>query len=336
MRATEAYIEWLRAEGRRRELPPDSVTACAEYAARLLDRGLAVVFDDTHLALHLEIAPAQLWSFVHASNSHYREFRIRKASGGYRTIHAPKPSLRKCQRWVLDEILANVAVPDSCTGFVRGRSIRHNARPHVGHECVVNMDMKDFFPSIKWTRVRKLFRDLGYSRRVSFILSHMCTHRGRLPQGAPSSPAIANLVARGLDARLDGLAQSTNTHYSRYADDLTFSGDGQTATLIPLVGKIVKDEGFRVNRRKTRVMRRGQPQVVTGLSVNTKVSIPKKARRKIRQIVHHCERWGEAAHRERVGDDRANLRDHLYGWAYYNMGIHREQGTKLLKALDRV
>jgi len=332
------YIEWLRKTCRRRGIDDKHYQAMRDYASTLLKSDLPVVYDGIHLALHLKIRQSILWSFVHEERLHYREFRIPKTAGGMRRILAPKPTLKHCQRWILHAILDRIPVDSHATGFRAGFSIADNARPHVNQEVVVSMDIEDFFPSIAEPQVFRFFRDLHYTRRVSYLLTELCTFSDVLPQGAPTSPALANLICKTLDRRLSGLAMAAggNVAYTRYADDITFSGPESTCRLTPKIQEIVEDEGFRMNRRKTRVMHAGQAQIVTGLAVNTKVSIPKKIRRKLQQMIYYCEKYGAQNHRRYVAHDRSNLRDHLYGWAYYIMGFHREEGQKLLDQLDRV
>ncbi len=164
----------------------------------------------------------------------YVEFTIPKASGEPRKITAPRPKLKKLQRKILDELLVKCAPHDAAHGFVRGRSVVTNAQPHAGAQLVIKMDLRDFFPTIHYRRVVGLFKHYGYGDEVAAALASLCTHRsqladgrvqwpGVLPQGAPTSPALANVLCRRLDSRLLGLAKRAGAVYTRYADDLTFS-----------------------------------------------------------------------------------------------------------------
>ncbi|HRI49093.1 MAG TPA: reverse transcriptase family protein [Pseudomonadota bacterium] len=164
----------------------------------------------------------------------YVEFTIPKASGEPRRITAPRPRLKKLQRKILDELLVKCAPHEAAHGFVRGRSVVSNARPHAGAALVIKMDLRDFFPTIHFRRVAGLFQYYGYETEVAAALASLCTHRpqlpggrplwpGVLPQGAPTSPALANILCRRLDSRLGGLARRAGATYTRYADDLTFS-----------------------------------------------------------------------------------------------------------------
>ncbi|WP_331314376.1 reverse transcriptase domain-containing protein [Methylobacterium mesophilicum] len=248
--------------------------------------------------------------------SHYRRFTIPKKAGGLRRISAPMPRLKRAQYWILDALLAHVPVHPAAHGFVPGRSIVTNAAAHVGRDVVVNLDLKDFFPSLDYRRIKGKFRGLGYAEPVATVLALLCTEpdvdaveidgarlyaaRGprRLPQGAPTSPALTNLVCTRLDARLAGLAGSLGFTYTRYADDLTFSASGEAAgkvgALLKYVHAIVAGEGFTVHPDKTRVMRRGRHQEVTGLTVNERVGVPRETLRRFRALLHGLERHGPA------------------------------------------
>ncbi len=217
---------------------------------------------------------------------HYRD-RIRSDN---RLLEAPKERLREVQRRILHSVLDRVPPHAAAHGFVRGRSVHTFAAPHAGHDVVVRIDLRAFFPSVSQMRVRAVFDALGYPNPVSRVLAGLCTTatppgvlaqlpfdaasrlRGaHLPQGAPTSPALANLVAYRLDRRLTGLARTHRACYTRYADDLAFSGTELAVDrLIHAVGRIVADEGFSVHPAKTRIMRSHRRQHLAGLVVNTR------------------------------------------------------------------
>lgn len=248
---------------------------------------------------------------------HYAAFAVPKRSGGYRVLYAPKPRLKAAQHWIRREILAKTHASEAAHGFVETRSIHTNAAPHAGKDIVVTLDLDNFFPSITYRRVRGIFQSLGYGEDVAIPLAMLCTvkpagkvrefvggqrHR-MLPQGAPTSPALANLACRHLDARLAGLARKFGCTYTRYADDLTFSGDRAFARslkrFLKLLHQIVKAEGFKLKRDKTRFARRGARQEVTGLVVNDGPRVPRAYRRRLRAILHNARKTGlDAQNRE--------------------------------------
>ncbi len=227
-----------------------------------------------------------------AATIRYHEFTIPKKGGGQRTILAPEPELKQVQRRIHRRLLALLVAHPSVMGFERGKSIVTNALTHVGKPIVVRMDIKNFFPSTNAKRVQKFFRKIGWDKDAARRLTELCTHNGGLPQGAPSSPRLANLVNYKLDTRLSRLAARFGAVYTRYADDLTFSfgsdSDAPVGNLITTTGRIVAEEGYRIHKRKKlSVRRRHQQQRVTGLVVNERVNLPRDTRRRLRAIEHH-------------------------------------------------
>jgi hypothetical protein len=304
-------------------------------------------------------SPAQLGWFLVASdvgNGPYTKFAIPKRSGGEREICAPKNQLRWVQRQILDKILAPVAAHDAAHGFVHGRSTVSNALPHKGTGLLLKFDLVDFFPTIHYFRVVGLFTRLGYSvgdgrfhidddaRQVAPTLARLCCYTsdpamwagGRLPQGAPTSPAISNLICRRLDARLTGLAQRNNGQYTRYADDLTFSFPDPKALDLGRfrwwVDQICHQEGFFINQEKFRVIRRSQRQVVTGIVVNDELRVPRSLRRRLRAILHNCRKRGV----ESQAGDKPGFLEYLCGLASYIHMVNPQEGTELLRQVDEL
>ena len=230
---------------------------------------------------------------------HYSYRVLAKRSGGVRLLESPKPRLKELQRRTLAEILNRIPVHPSAHGFVKGRSIVTFARPHVRQSVLLRLDLLDFFPSFPAARVQAFFRTLGYPESVAARLGGICTNaaprqvwkgepreawtlyaRPHLPQGAPTSPALANLMAYRLDCRLFGLARSAGGVYTRYADDLAFSGGEAFERAVDRfaahAAAIALEEGFHVNHRKTRVMRQGVRQQLAGIVVNQKVGLRRR------------------------------------------------------------
>ncbi|WP_035642587.1 reverse transcriptase family protein, partial [Bradyrhizobium sp. ORS 375] len=285
-----------------------------------------------------------------ASVNHYQRFTIPKKSGGERLISAPMPRLKRAQYWVLDNVLARVPLNDAAHGFVPERSILTNARNHVGRDVVINLDLKDFFPTLTYVRVKGLFEALGYAEAVAIPLALLCTEPvvdevtldgerhfiadgpRLLPQGAPTSPAITNLVCRKLDRRLVGLARMLGFVYSRYADDLTFSGSGEAVkkigTLLKAVSGIVEAEGFKVHPDKTRVMRRSTRQEVTGLTVNEAVAVPRDLMRRYRAVLQQVERNGPVG--KHFGPGKDVIRS-LLGFGHFAVMVDPKSGAPLLE-----
>lgn len=250
------------------------ISACVTYAQKLCDNNVPVIFDFKHLSLLLGYEPAELAFYLFASEElFYTQIQVPKKNGGFRNIEIPSERLKEIQRWILRNILENIEIHGACYGFRKGKSIFDHAQLHVGKECVLSMDLKDFFPSITQKEVFNLFYKEGYTKKVSYYLSKMLTKDGVLPQGSPASPMISNIVSHHLDKRLNELAKCYNAVYSRYADDITFSGATNIKNMIPIIKKIVSEENFQVNEKKTRYAYYYQRQEVTGLIVNNVVDL---------------------------------------------------------------
>lgn len=229
-----------------------------------------------------------LTRYIFQADSFYKMFRIRKRSGrGYRIISAPSRELKGIQRWINVFILNKISLPDECVGFRIKRSIRDNASPHVKKDFVFHLDIKDFFPTITTPRVFGLFRALSYSKEVAFGLGKLTTCKNKLPQGAPSSPNISNIICRKIDYRIRGFCAKRNWSYTRYCDDITISGMGHMPRK-NIISEIIRDEGFEINPRKTSLMRRNTHQRVTGLVVNEGVNISKHRKKIWRAIFHQA------------------------------------------------
>jgi retron-type reverse transcriptase len=312
---------------------------------------------DVATALGLTV-PRLRWLAFHsdaATVCHYVCFTVPKKSGGVRNLSAPHEQLATAQEWILTNILERVPTHDAAHGFVPTRSTVTNAMPHAKRDVVVNTDLKDFFPSITFWRVEGVFRQLGYSPAAASILALLCTESPRrvveyagtrvhvatgpraLPQGACTSPALSNLVSRKLDARLRGIGTKLGWSYTRYADDLTFSSDGETAKqvgyLLARIRHIANDEGFAVNEKKTRVLRRSAAQSVTGIIVNDKPGVGRDLVRRLRAILHRAKTEGLAA------QNRHNL-PHFQAWvrgmiAYIHM-VDTDRARSLRQALEGV
>lgn len=324
---------------------------------KLRERGFPVLHKPADLAGALGIALGRLrWLTYHRGGAtlvHYHRYSIPKKTGGLRGISAPKPALARAQQWVLENIVGRMKIEPEAHGFAETRSIVTNATPHLRRRVVVNMDLKDFFPSVTFRRTKGLFAAIGYSESVATLLALLCTEPPRvpatldgkrlhvalgdrrLPQGACTSPGITNAVCRALDRRLAGLAAAFECTYTRYADDLTFSSDHQRklGTLLRCVRSVVTDEGFSEHPQKTRIMRRGRRQEVTGVVVNDKLSVSRDQVRLLRAILHNAEKHGiESQNRE--GHPR--FFEHLAGRIAFVSMVDPERGAKLKALLARV
>lgn len=305
----------------------------------LAQAGIPAPGNVEELASLMEIDPGEiLWlSYERGASSvdHYTRFEIPKKSGGRRLISAPKSKLRAAQSWILTHILDRLSPSSNATAFRRGASILDNARAHMHAAVVVKLDLQDFFPSITFPRVRGYFEHLGFNPGIASVLGLICTDASRvkltldgtvryvamggrsLPQGACTSPALANLIATPMDARIVRLCASLEAGwiYTRYADDLTFSSrnaDADVGRLLGALRKIAPDEGFQINEQKTAVMRRPGRQVVTGLLIGDRIRLSRKDLRRLRAFLHRCDVEGLESVSQRIGKDALSVaRGHL-------------------------
>ncbi len=326
-------------------------------ADKLATAGLPVLHTPGELAAVLGLTVPKLrWLCYHtevATRIHYVQFEVPKKSGGTRTLSAPHVMMDAAQYWILVNILEKLPVEKAAHGFVAGRSTLTNAQPHAKKAVLVNLDLEGFFPSIRFARVRHLFRLLGYSGAVATLLALLCTECPRkrvvydgqtyfvatgprgLPQGACTSPALSNQIARKLDRRLSGLCAKLGLDYTRYADDLTFSGGAdlneKVAYLLARVRHIVEAEGFAVNPKKTRVKRPNARQTVTGLVVNDNPGVPRDVVRRLRAILHRAKTEGLAAQNR---DREPNFRAWVEGMIAYISMSRPALGDQLRRALS--
>ena len=304
------------------------------YCYRLLLNGVAILFTPSDLAERTGVSIRAINFLATDAPETYVDFDVpKRGHRGVREISAPIPKLRQTQRWILDNILCNVQLSNHATAYIVGKSIQNNALPHVQSKIIINFDLKDFFPSVSFQRVLGVYLNLGYVYPVALLLTKLSCHNERIPQGSPTSPAICNILCRKLDRRLGGLAHKLGFQYTRYADDITFSGERFIDGMINSVKKIVNDEGFQLNDRKTKVIRAGKSQKVTGLVVNQRVNIPRPYYRRIRAMIHNCLRFGPNS---QTAQELSAFKAQLYGHAHYVNSINPEKGKILLEQLDQV
>ena len=307
------------------------------------------------------------WQRVAAEQPRLRHYHYRvmaKRSGSLRLIESPKGRLKGLQRRILRYILERIPAHPAAHGFAKGRSIRTFAEPHAGRRVVLRMDLKDFFPSITRVRVQALFRTAGYPELVADLLGGICANiaprhvwngaeelagrkelcearelyaRPHLPQGAPTSPALANLCAFRLDCRLAGLARSAGAVYTRYADDLAFSGDEAFERGVERfsahVAAILLEEGFTPQFRKTRIMRQGVRQRLAGLVVNRQVNVSRAEVDRLKAILTNCVRQGPTSQNR---ENRPHFREHLAGRVGFVEMVNAVKGRRLRKILEQI
>lgn len=304
------------------------------------------------------------WERTRSSSKlrHYHYRWLQKSSGRVRLIEIPKTRQRLLQRRIHSELLSLIPPHTAAHGFRRGRSIVTALTAHVGRRVVLHMDINEFFPSLESRRVNALFRTIGYPEEVARVLTGFCTNsvprsvldeklrfdqpshrsqvgryeRPHLPK-APTSPALANLLARRLDARLSGLAAACEARYTRYADDLIFSGDGSFARCLRRfrieVCSILLQEGFQIQARKTRVMFSGQRQQVAGLVLNDRLNTTRQSFDELRALLHNCQRFGPDSQNS---EGHVDFQAHVQGRIAWHASVNPARGRRLRATFDRI
>jgi len=248
-----------------------------------------------HIAKKCNSTPKEIFYKIHNKEKYYFQFEVPKKSGS-RVISAPAKRLKDIQKNLLKNVLYKKSFPhEYAHGFAKRKSILTNASIHKNRKIILKLDIKDFFPSISFNRVKNLFLYMGLSEYVSTAMADLVTYKNQLPQGAPTSPYITNLICKKLDTRLYRFAKKCGLKYSRYADDMSFSGNSISGSIIRKITKIIEEEGFVVNDEKTRVIGQGTAQIVTGMIVNKKVGIGRKKYLEIKALVHNCQKFGIAS-----------------------------------------
>ena len=290
----------------------------------------------------LGVETARLKEILRDVSEHYREFWMRKRKGGYRMISAPDKELQSIQTTINSRILSSVTmIHPAAVGFRSGHSVVDNASPHLGKRYVLKMDIHDFFGSIRSPRVRQTFKKIGYPENVSKVLGALCCLHRHLPQGAPTSPALSNIVGYEMDRKLAALAAEYGVTYTRYADDLTFSGDVfPKEQIIPQVKRIIRDEKFEPNHKKTHFMNQSSRKIITGVSVasGVKLTIPKSKKREIRKNVYFILTKGLAEHQRRIGSHDPAYLKRLIGMLCYWRAIEPDNtyASDSIAALKRL
>jgi len=272
-----------------------------EEVTQFINNGLSVLKEDTpkkHREV-FEVSLDQIFGAYKHLDESYIAFEIPKKSGEMRQIEAPNRKLKWMQKGIKAQLETLFEAEPGAHGFVPGRSIQSNAGMHVGQWYVLNLDIAGFFPSIKRGRVQTVLQldPIRLSKPAARILAEFCTRNRALPQGAPSSPTLTNLVCMRLDRKLEKLARHYRCRYSRYADDITISGPSKELMhhLLERITKILKTEGFQVQESKTRILPTSHRQEVTGLSVHAFVNSPRTYRRHLRALLHTWQSKGVEA-----------------------------------------
>lgn len=253
----------------------ENINRCLSYAEPLISNDLPVIYNTSHLSALVGYKKSYIKRAVMYPKYFYRHFEILKKNGKKRNLSEPLPSLKEIQNWILNEILYKIKVSRYAKAYTRNRSIKDHVKYHTKSPMILTLDIHKFFDSIKPELTETMFRQVGYSNLISNLLTKLCYLNGSLPQGAPTSPYLSNILLFDFDENISIYCRENNLKYTRYADDLAFSGEIKRTELIQFIRSELKKLGLRLNNDKTRLMRPNQPQIISGIVVNDKIQVPK-------------------------------------------------------------
>ncbi len=253
------------------------------------------IYDTYQLARTIAVPRNMLFELTRDTSKHYKLIMLRKKNGGLRYIHSPDVDLKHAQTQILKKILNKMDVSTFATAYIQGKKLKDNAGPHTNHKYLLKMDITDFFGSITYLQViSSAFNSKMYPVQIGAMLTSLCCLNDVLPQGAPTSPMLSNIVMKSFDDIIGNWCKEKNITYTRYCDDLTFSADVQLYGVYLKVKDMLEKRGFEVNESKTKFIANSSSQRVTGLTVNEKVSVPREYKRKLRQEIYYALKFGLA------------------------------------------
>lgn len=344
--------------------PPAYAAEVRKYAQNLALKGLPIIFSTEHFAIMIGISPKELQKILANTSFHYSTYWVKKRTGGHRLILAPNRVLKHIQTWILKNILEKVELSECANGFVPNKSIYTNAIAHQAKDVVLNIDLYRFFDTITVKRVFGIIKALGYIENLAYDLaSLLCTKPPKLywdkifaeniiklsfdeagtiilPQGSPASPSISNILCKKLDKKLYALAQRTGCSYTRYADDLTFSGEKQNIPSINTIKKVIEQEGLLINEKKVKYISKNKRQLVTGIVVNNGIRILRSKKRAIQSQLHFCLKYGVRNHLEYLEKKgfkrKSNYKQWLLGHICFIHSIEKDTGIKMFKQFNSI
>lgn len=286
---------------------------CLDYATVLFSHNIPVIYNLSHLAQLVGYKKEYLKKATIFTNSFYRDFEIVKKNGTKRPISEPLPSLKEIQLWILRNILYQIPISPVAKAYKPKAKIVENLKFHRNQPKVLTVDLENFFPSIKTKAVQNVFLDLGYSKLVAKLLAKLCTKDDSLPQGAPTSPYLSNLIFKSADKLIFDFCKQRKIRYTRYADDLSFSGDFDENELLKKVTDVMQCLNFKINTDKTKLMTPDTRQTVTGIVVNQKPQVVFHKRNALRQELYYIKKFGLNEHKEYKEIRQENYLEHLLG-----------------------
>lgn len=321
----DLYRKKYISEAKKVKLSKEKIDDNLRYAESLFKKGMPIIYDQEHLSLLVGYESYFVLGISNEPEKFYREFEITQRNGKKRIINEPMASLKEIQRWIKYYILDRIEISSYAKAYRVGYSIKDNARYHRKQDVIISVDIKNFFGNIKIKRVYNVFSDCGYTAEVAMLLAKLCCLDDCLPQGAPTSPVISNIVMRDVDHRLASIANKRNLRFTRYADDITFSGEikeKDVDNVLKNITNVLDRKRLYLNDKKTKILKKHQRQMVTGIVVNEKMQVSRSKRKKIRTQMHYIEKFGLENHLKTTGENRSNYVKHLHGLIQYCLFIN--------------
>ncbi|HEU4790766.1 MAG TPA: reverse transcriptase domain-containing protein [Flavobacterium sp.] len=320
----EQYCSNFSREALKLGYSEQNVIRCLDYATVLFSNNVPVIYNISHLAQLVGYKKEYLKKASIYTDNFYRNFEITKRNGTKRLISEPLPSLKEIQLWILKNILYKIPVSPVAKAYKPKARIIENLKFHRNRPKVLTLDLENFFPSIKMKAAQNVFLNLGYSKYMANILSKLCTKDDSLPQGAPTSPYLSNLIFKSADALIFDFCRQRKIRYTRYADDLSFSGDFDEKELLENVTDVIESLNFKINNTKTKLMTPNTRQTVTGIVVNQKPQVVSHKRNALRQALYYIKKFGLKEHQEYKEIVQKNYLEHLLGKINFVLQINPE------------
>jgi RNA-directed DNA polymerase len=319
----EAYSKKFKEKAQLAGYSSQEIDKCLEYAGNLLSQNLPVIYNTDHLSVLVGYSKSYIKRAVSHPNSFYRKFYILKKNKQRRQLAEPLPSLKEIQRWILNNLLYKLQPHRYAKAYFPGFTIKDNFKYHKKKNHVLSLDITNFFESVSYQRIEALFKNIGYAPIVASLLTKLVTLNGSLAQGAPTSPHLSNLILRQFDHKVESYCKNNKLMYTRYADDLTFSGkEIGIDSITTFIQKELSELGLELNESKSKFMPSHGRQIVTGIVVNMTPQIPRNKRKDIRQEVYYIKKYGIDDHLKKVNMQRQNYLKHLLGRVNYSLFIN--------------
>lgn len=324
------FEERFKEKASKQKYSQENIDICIAYAKPLIEQKLPVIFNTEHFSRLVGYKKSFIKKAVLYPSYFYREFKILKKNkkpqnkeiNDRRIISEPLPSLKEIQHWILKNILYEIPVSRFAKAYIPKRNLLENVKYHKNKDVVISLDVKDYFSSIKRYYIEKVFFNLGYSSNVSNLLSKLCCLNDCLPQGAPTSPYLSNIYMYEFDSNIETFCKK-EIRYTRYADDLTFSGKLDSTQIIDYVRQELNKKELSINEDKISIMGQNKRQIVTGVVVNQKLQVVREKRDKIRQEVYYIKKFGLLNHLEKTKNPRDNYVYHLLGKINFVLYINK-------------